>query len=330
MTTSKLSFYGEVQFVGKYRGTPTNERTRNDLDIHGQLLDLRRLPQEGNYSYYKRLMSVNPLRGGADQKGLIHGITRDLGLEEKTALQIIPVSLGDRWAASAPMVEVNATKVIIYSEYWSDEDYTIDTEIDIFNHGSGYLLEDVLLQIQGSQYFTAELGPQIDSSEKSNGLIPGISSRLIEREWVPSGTHFFLEHRDILPGTLAFTEKRVFATEVSPSVADITPGAVSFSGAVISPVTRAGDYYVDYAKGSVISYSTPSGAGLCRYIYRSFPYYVRWSPIVVYSLRDSVYREKVFETETMLDNSEKAGLVTAEGKTVYDQVFQKSSCLWGE
>ena len=330
MPTSRLTFYWDVQNDGKFTGTPALQVTKNDLDAHGTFLDLKRLPQEDNNSYYKRLQSVLPLRGGSNYEGLVHGITRELGLTEKIGLKISPVSSGGKWLAPAPHVEITATQIILYTSYVNADNNTVDKTIDIFNHGSGYLMEDVAAEIQSSQYFVAELGSEMTGQEKANGLFASSSAVVVGREIVPASSYFFIEHNDVIPGTLYFSEKSIFAREVSESMAVSNPNGLTLSWSVSTPVRLDGQYYVNYEEGIVTAKNSASGRGTCRYLYRDFPWYVRWSPIAVYSLRDIPYRTQVFEDEVMSDNSIQDGLVTAEGVDVYTQIFDKSSSLWGE
>lgn len=330
MSISKFSLYWDAENSDKYTGVPTLFRTRNDLDAHGTLLGVNRLPAEENIFYYKRLQSVLPLRGGAEHDGLVHGITRELGLEEGIGIKISPVSSGGRWLAPAPYVKITATNLILYSSYTDSSTYTLDRSIDIFGHGGGYLLEDLVNQIQSSDYFVAELGSGMTGVEKSNGLFPGSSATVVSKEWVPANTFFTLENLDIIPSTLYFSEKEIFTTELSNALANTQSSGLSLTWVVSDEVTKDGEYHVDYSTGVVTVKQSSSGRGTCRYVYRNFPWYVRWSPIVVYSLRDNNYRSKVFEDEFMTDNSTKDGLTTAEGVEVYTQVFNKSPCLWGK
>jgi len=311
--TGSLGLFWAVENAGKYAAEPVLQQPANDLDAHGALLDLVRLPEESNYSYYKRLQSVIPLRGGADQEGLVRAITRELGLGQKIGLKITPVSSGSGGLAPAPAVEVTATKVILYSSYVDSSSYSIDREIDIFDRGSGYLLEDLVSEILQSSYFVAELGAQMSGDERSSGLIPSSSTVWVPAERVPGSSFFFLEHTDVLEGTLFFTEKNVFSTEVSST----------------SAISEEGDYHVDYAAGRVTSHTSASGHGSCSYRYRAFPFRVQWSPISVYSLRNPDYRAKLFETESMPDGTRSEGLVTAEGSAVYSALFEECTSLWG-
>ena len=58
MSISKFTIYWDVQNSDKYISLPVLQPTRNDLDAHGTFLDLKRLPEEENRDYYKRLQSV--------------------------------------------------------------------------------------------------------------------------------------------------------------------------------------------------------------------------------------------------------------------------------
>lgn len=332
MATGKASLFWVIYNAGKFRGVPLRQKTRNDLDAHGAFLDLPRLEEEDNISYWKRLSSVIPLRAGAHQEGLVHGITRELGLEEKIGLKVTPVYYNNNWAAPAPYVEVTATSLLLYSEYYGDDsdDNVLDTEIDIFEHGDGYLLEDVVNQIQNSEYFLAELGPLVTGAEKANGLVPSSSVQYALGETVPSSTYFLLQNDDIIPGTVNFSEKEVFTSESSPAIATPSSTGITFAFSISSPVSSAGEYHISYPDGAVSCRLSPSGTGYVRYGYRDFPWQIRWSPIVVYSLRDTDYREKLFEDETGVDNWVRDGLVTAEGSEVYKQIFNRSPSLWGK
>ncbi len=330
MSISKFTIYWDVQNSDKYTSLPVLQPTRNDLDAHGTFLDLKRLPAEENRDYYKRLQSVIPLRGGSEHDGLVHGITRELGLEEKIGLVITPVSSGGKWTSQAPYVEITSTTINLYSSYIDADTNTLDTSIDIFDHGSGYLIEDVVSTIGTSEYFTASLGTGMTGKEKANGLFPGSSATVVQKEWIPPNTYFSLENSDLIPGTLYFTERDVFRSELSTALASTISEGLSITWAVQTVVTEQGDYFVDYVNGIVTAYRSASGRGTCRYLYRQFPWYVRWSPVVVYNLRDTNYREKVFEEETMIDNSTQDGLVTAEGSQVYSQVFDRCPCMWGK
>ncbi len=330
--SSILSIFWDIQNSSKHTGVPTVLPPSNTLDAHGAFFDLPRLPGESGTSYFKRLQSVIPLRAGSDYEGLVHGTTRELGLEEQTGLKISPVaSAGEgAWLAVAPHVEVTSTQVILYSEYYADDDYVVDKTIDIFSHGSGYLLSDLVSEINTSGYFLAELGSGVTGNEKSNGLFAGSSTVIIEREWVPASTYFLLEHTDIIPGTLSFTEKTVFQTEISPALVTPLSTGITLAWSVTTPVSSPGEYNVNYEEAIVTSSTSASGRGTARYIYRNFPWRLRWSPVAVYSLRDQDYRTKIFETETMPDGTSRQGLVTSEGSEVYNQIFDKSTCLWGK
>jgi hypothetical protein len=330
MSSGSVSIFWKVSTGTTYTGVPVDVNTKNDLDALGILLDLRRLPGEIGADYVKRLLSVMPLRGNATQEGLVHGVTRELGLDERIGIEISPVSYGNVWAAPSPYVEVTSTTVTLYSSYTSSTDNTVDVQVDIFDHGEGYLVSDLLERLNTSSYFVAELGPGMTGEEKSNGLIPTNSNVTAPREFVPPSTYFFLNHSDLIPGTLTFSEKEVFKTELSPELDTNPTDGVALAWSVNTPVTGDGQYYVDYKRGVVTSFLSPTTRGYCRYIYRDFPFRIRWSPVVVYSLRDTNYKEKVFEDETMPDDSERHGLVTDEGRQVYQDVFARSPSMWGD
>jgi hypothetical protein len=257
-------------------------------------------------------------------------MTRELGLEEKIGLEISPIMTGASWLAPAPLAEVTATHLNLYSSYVDESDNTLEMSISLHTHNEGYFLSDVVSAISTSRYFVAELGPYVTGTERSYGLMRGCSAAVARGEGVPGSSFFFLGNQDIIPGTLSFSEKSVFLFELSPEVVGVPDEGATISFVVGSPVASNGQYYVDYRTGKVTAFLSASGRGTCRYAYRDFPWHVRWSPLAVYSPRDTDYRELLFEDEVTVRDQTKHGLVTAVGEKVYSQVFTKSPCLWGE
>ena len=64
----------------------------NELDKFGLLLGLDRLSNERNLEYKERLLDVFANRADSTTRGLINGITRELGLKIKQELLVTPTS----------------------------------------------------------------------------------------------------------------------------------------------------------------------------------------------------------------------------------------------
>jgi hypothetical protein len=303
---------------------------KSDLDGHGIHLDLPRLENEDGVSYYKRLRSVIPQRGGPHKRGLVAAITRELGYEQKMAIEIEPKTVNGEWIAQSPHVEVTSTKIILYTRYVSSTDNDIEMELDRYDHGSSYLLNGLMDLLHNSEYFISTLTTYMTGNEESYGLIPETSAKVVRDQVVPPTTFFTLDYQNIIPGTLFFDDNEIFNYEASPEVASLASEGVSMAFSLNQYTTKYGEYYVDYKNGLVRVHSAPVRYERCRYMYRRFPFTIWWSPVAVYSTRDTEYRAKLFETETLPSNETRYGLITDHGRIVYSTAFEKSLSLWGE
>lgn len=329
MPVAFLSLSCEIDIPDKFTGIPTLYHPKNDLDALGASFDLMRLEGEDGSSYWSRLLSVYPQPANSTITGLVNGITRELGLEQYVGIKILPRTIGARYAAANPFVEISTRYCTLYSSYTDSSTNVIDYQVDITLKSGAYSLQDLVDAINtNSNYFSASLGPVASGDEQARGLLPGASFDIAYREYVPPSKAFLFKNQNIIPGTALFSEQEIFVTQTSPIEQNPT-NAISLACVLSTPVISAGQYYINYKDGIVYSYSTPSGNGYCRYWYRKFPFYVMWSPISVYSMKDSEYLTKVFEQESF-DDGDRNGIVSYEGSNICQQSFLKSPCLWGK
>ena len=101
---------------------PEAHKVYNELDKFGLLLGLERLENEKNAAYKRRLLDVFVNRAGSTYRGLVNGITRELGLDIFEAFTIEPKrspSTGNT-IGSNPVVIFNETRCRVFSDYTSD------------------------------------------------------------------------------------------------------------------------------------------------------------------------------------------------------------------
>ena len=103
--------------------TPEAKNINNPLDHLGLLLGLPRLPDEGNSAYRRRLWDVYVRRASATERGLVNGITRELGLEQYQAVTISYVGSSSNY----PRVVVQDVQVELYSN-WNLLDESVDAD----------------------------------------------------------------------------------------------------------------------------------------------------------------------------------------------------------
>src|SRR3990167_9776541 len=79
-TTRRLGSQFNVPYID-VAGTPTAHEVFNQFDEFGLLLGLSRLSGEKNDVYKRRLMDVYVDKANSTYRGMINGITRELGLD---------------------------------------------------------------------------------------------------------------------------------------------------------------------------------------------------------------------------------------------------------
>lgn len=249
----------------------------NELDKFGLLLGLNRLPQERNAEYQKRLLDVFKNRADSTTRGLINGITRELGLEIKQELLITPTSTDTKVGFS-----IRGTKLCFYSDYYNKtklELNGVEQEYDLWDlEGGAYTLQEV------SDIFSS---PDIPFSLTLLGSDPGaLSSTLLEtsnfREEITEtlsnkGTKIKLTNNSIVEGT----------EYISPSFFKRV--------ATVAEVTEQEDYHIDYESGMLTTLVLLPTEAYIRYNYKEEETYVESSPIIIGDLQSEDLRKKMFE-----------------------------------
>lgn len=310
---ASVGFAFNVTSVAQVKVVPERQDLVNRFDEHGDLLSLDRLPEETNAAFRDRIMDLSVHRGGPTYEGLINNLARELGLPRYHALTIdfTRDSAGDPVARN-PRVDILADRVILYENWQSSDNYTIDNTIHFYDPDSeGHYLNQLINQINTSTYFTATLASDVRPNLHSANLIRRSSFGRILQEAIDSIHQNQLSYNYIVEGSLWFEERHIFHTEVTTDPA------------------AEGEYYVDYDRSFVISYDQPSGDGLCGYMFNDFPMIVDASLVHVYSLQDENFTNKLFHAEAT-DAGTVYGLPNREGAEIYHQLFKETEVFWGE
>jgi hypothetical protein len=311
---SSIGFAINVTSVTQVNITPVRKDIVNRFDEHGDLITLDRLPSENNVDFRNRILDIGVHRGGPTYEGLLNNLARELGCQRYHAITI-DLTEGSDGSPLAPnaRVDILADQVILYSNWQSPDNYTIDSEINIYDKTSeGFLLYQLINEINNSEYFTASIENGVRTNIHSTNLVRDTSYDVVLSEPIFGyRQHKFSNYR-IISGTLWFSEKKnVFNTQVS-----ITP-------------TTEGEYYIDYNNNYVITYSIPSGEGICGYAWNQFPMKVDASLIHIYSLQDENFTKKLFKEEET-EAGTVYGLPNTEGSEIYHQLFKEVKTFWGK
>ena len=298
------------------KATPTTHNVVGPLDHLGQLVDLARLDGEKFKNYKHRVLDTYVHRASATYRGLVNGITRELGLLQYDAMTIETKNASDG-PPEAPRIVVDNTEVILYNKWKGPNDYEIDKTINIYNRSgddyNAYYYEDLISEINSSSYFQATLGVNIDPHTRSNTLLVQSSDLYISAEDVPSATSFKLENGNIIENTIFFSETSAFRNLKDTEVEVVSPG----------------DYYINYDTGRVVVKTLPTG-GFVRYITRRIPFVLEASPIFLVDFKNEKYRNEVFKQVPGLGGQYFLGIPKPEAVDIINELFSIKGMYWGD
>lgn len=293
-------------------GVAVGRNIFNEFDEMGLLVGEPRLIGEKNASYKRRLFRVFSERANSTYRGLINGITRGLGFEFYNAIQINFNETGNIFDAPNPAVVINESFVYLYSDVDSG---TLDKKIDRFDQtGSAFTLTDLVAEINSSTYFTASVSSGADAYSRSMCILNQKSHVQVVSETVPESKNFALANKNIVKGTLFFSDHNRFFTEVA------SEGAVN----------AAGKYFVDYKKGIVFTFAGTVPGTVARYEYLSVPMVCVASPVIIHNMQDQDFKVKMFEQVLADDNTFVNGLPTALGSDIINELLTVFPGYWGK
>jgi hypothetical protein len=110
----------------------------------------------------------------------------------------------------------------------------------------------------------------------------------VVRELVNTSTKFKLKNKDIIQGTLYFSDRDIFETEVDSE----------------DDITVFGEYWVDYLNGLVSVYSE-SEQVYVKYDYMIYPFVAMGSPVILSDIADEKYSPIYFDQ-----------IITEDGETI--------------
>jgi len=284
----------------------------NEFDELGNLISLPRIPGEKNWAYKRRIYDVFVNIANSSYRGMVNGITRELGLAPYKSIDINPkVGTNGDFIAPYPYIEFDGSYLNLYSDYASE---TLEYQIDRYEPGGNYEHIGRLVDfINSSTYFTASIKSGIDNFTRSMTILNQSNKETVIFEKIPNSNKFALKNRHLAPGTVFFSNRSVFRTEV---------------GAEIS-VDAPGKYYVNYSKGYVTVYTIPTIDEFVRYQYLKYPFSAISSPVILHDINDDNFKIKLFE-QILQDNGTYAhGLPSSLGVDIINEILSVKPMYWG-
>jgi len=273
----------------------------NEFDKQGLLIGLPRLPNERNKDYKKRLLNTYIDRANSTYRGLINGITRELGLTLSKVITISPVSV-----MTAPVIIFSETKCILYSDFPNTKILTIDR---YDRDGGSFTIAELISTINADGNFLAVVASGIDTSKRSMTIynqssVEGVPAENIEGR----GSTIKLENENLIDDTISLISD------------NLTERVFSLANLIAS-----NQYYIDITTGTISTLTIPSINSYISYSYLGTSFDVWNSPIIIHNLQSADFRTKMFE----VIDSETLGRPTDLGASIINELLSVFPSNWG-
>ena len=293
--------------------TPEVHQVFNELDKFGLLLGLQRLENERNAEYKQRLLDVFVHRSGSSYQGLIHGITRELGLSIFDAFTIEPrKDQNGNNIATNPAVIFSETKCDIYSDF-TQETEGFELSIDRFDTTSeGYTLSGLISLINSTGYFNCNLLTGVSGNIRSMTIFNQSTIYTQAAENLDTGgSRIKLKYNNLVPNSIT-----------------IRSGSLVERVDTTLLLRKAGQYYIDSINGIIYCTSVPSTGSTIRYQYWKPTYMVAASPVIMHTLHSPDFRSKMFEQGT-INGVTTDGAITPLGAELVNELLSVFPSGWG-
>jgi len=311
MTLSSLGYKYTVSSV-RHIVVPTPHAPFANVDEHGLILDVERLRNEKNESYRKRLLETVSRRANSTYIGLIHAITRELGLSLFKSIWVNPkIGTDGEFLAPDPYIKFDGVYLYLYSDYANK---VLEATIDRYEPGGQFEHYFRLAnRINLSPSFEAGIHPGVDYYTRSMTILNQSNRGEVELEAVKGSTKFRLDKWPVCKNTIFFSNRSIYKTEVSS----------------IAAITSSGKYHIDYMKGIITSYLPPLPGTSVRYKYHSLPWVAWASPVILHDINNNNFMVKMFEQVLQDDGSYTNGLPTTVGKDIINELMTVYPMYWG-
>lgn len=297
-------------------GVPVVQNVFNQFDQFGLMVGLQRFTGEKIESYKTRLLDVYTNRANAAYRGLINGITRELGLQLYSPIRIYPIKSGNTFVAENPVIIFKGP----YIELWRDlENNILEMEIDRFDiNGDAYLIGDMVNFINTrSIYFRVSM--ESNPYDRSMCILNQTNIRVVKNEVVPQSEKFTLKFPDeyggaIISSSISFNDSIIFKT--------LVPN--------INSIINDGDYFIDVVTGNVTTLDTPSPNTTISYSWIDYGFKPVASPVIIHDIESPNFRRKMFQQILGDDGIYRDGMPTEFGAEIVNELLSVYPLLNGE
>lgn len=274
------------------------------IDDIGYKHGIYRLPGESVYNFKIRLLNITKDDPKVDEAWFHKHVSGFVGVPLVNIFRIELVYDGDEPLAADPYVEIINDQLNLYSEFANN---VIDLSLDISEYGSYKFIQNVVDEINNSDYFSVTHYNDAYAFKKSCFLLKGNTNRFITYESVRGSKSNRLKHgliKDIYPNSSEFL--------IEKNSLDL--------------INEAGDYYIDYINGVVFTYDDFQGN--ISYSYSQFPYDCFYSNVNAISLQDSGIASLIQNSTTDNLFAIKYTGISSKGEEILAELYKVAPYFW--
>ena len=280
------------------------------LDEVGINAGIIRLKDESLEDYRRRVNLQVKDMPNPSKDSVLSTANRAAGLFEKNLLKISLVTDSEGIAMAAdPRIEIKATSFKVWSD-WSGGANAPELDTKISLREGAFFMKDLLPLLSGLPFLDIEVLDEYEDYLKTSNLkicntdaVSGaiaLSSSRLNKLWTGKFINAY------------FTNAGVYLNEVSS----------------IESMAKEGDFYINYDRGFIYSFSP--GAGEVSVDYPEFPFYLKWQPVKAIEVNDETLIELTRDYLIDDDGRSKRLLLNSYGASIANRILKQSPINWGE
>ena len=289
-------------------GKPISKEIFGPLDEAGLVLGLKRIPGEESQDYKRRIKDVFVHRSNSTYRGLINGITREIGLSFTKPIRIWLRRNSNGTVGRNPAVEFNGPQVRVWGDF--KQDANPELTINRWN----MTIADLVDAIDASAYVACHQLVSEASLDRAMTVINQNTYLQVESEHLKNTTVNQLEQTGLVRDSVFFRHTDSFVTSVGSPTS----------------VNSTGEYHIDYISGIVFSNDLPGERASVRYQYLKDPFDLEASPVIINATHEELFKQQIFHQITLEDGSTVHGLPTRLGTDIISELHSNKNLLWGE
>lgn len=280
------------------------------LDEIGLNASIIRLKDESLNDYRRRVnLQVKDMPTPVSES-VLSTANRAVGLFEKNLLKIKLVKDSEGIpVAPDPRIEIKATSITVWSD-WSGSANTPELDTKIGLREGSFFMKELLSLLSGLPFLDIEVLDEYDDYLKTS--------------------HLKICTTDKIAGPLLLSSSRLNKIWTGKFSAAYFSDITRYSNEVesIETMVSEGDYYVNYQRGYIYSFSP--GGGDVSVDYSEFPFYLKWQPVRAIEVNDETLIELTRDYLIDDDGSSKRLLLNSYGATIANKILKQSPINWGE